>query len=87
MVQNPLLIQIYDFFCFDCVSVGLCLCIYVYMYIQKHNMIGLYNVTCMYVFRVDLLLLDSQFVWSSLKKSIGDILIISCLSSYVGKIT
>lgn len=36
------------------------------MYVPKYNLLGWYNITCMYVFRAKHLALDNQFVCSSL---------------------
>lgn len=43
---------------------------YIYVYIPKYVLISLYDVTCIYIFRTNYLILDSQLVRSSLVKSI-----------------
>ena len=44
---------------------------YTHTHITKYNLRSLYNVTCMYIFRTTLLVLDKQSVYSSLGKTIS----------------
>lgn len=48
-----------------------------YMYIPKHNLLGLYNIICVYVFRTDHPVLTTQSVYSFVKKTISPTLRIS----------
>lgn len=55
-------------------------CMYVHIYISKCNILCLYNVTGIYIFKVDhLFVLDSQLVCSSLGKAISPTCSISLL--------
>ena len=57
-------------FLFFSVLIFVCMCVHIY--ISKCNILCLYNVTGMYIFRVDhLFVLDSQLVRSSLGKAIS----------------
>lgn len=40
-----------------------------YSKIYKYRLLSLYNITCMYVFKVDHLVLDNHFVYPSLGKT------------------
>lgn len=44
-------------------------CIYAYTHIPKYNLLSPYNITCLCIFRVDLLALDHQFKCSSLGRT------------------
>lgn len=39
---------------------------YMYVYIPKYNMLSLYNIACLYVFRADHLVMDKQSSWRKL---------------------
>lgn len=43
-----------------------------HIYIDKYNQLSLYNVTSMYVFRTDYLVLDNPVVRYSLRRTLSD---------------
>lgn len=54
----------------------MCMCIYACdIHIPKNYLFNLYNVTTMYIFRADHLVLDNQLIYSSLEKTIPHTLI------------
>lgn len=52
-----------------------CVCVY----ILKYNLLSLYNVTCVHVFRADHLVLVNQLVCSPLEKTVLLLLFLNCL--------
>ena len=51
------------------------ICVFIPIYIPKYNLILLYNITCMYTFRADHLVLGHGSLCFSLDKTFGDCVI------------
>lgn len=63
---------------------GYCLHICLYLSVPRYNLLNLYSVTCVYIFRDYNLVLDNQSVCSFLRETVSPTLSIPCLPVILG---